>query len=131
MKTRKWHNPSKQRGLSFIGLLFILGLIACLVLLAAKITPTVIEYSAIKKAIVSAKLAGSSVREIQTSFDKQADVNYIDSIKSSDLSIEKTQEGFEVSFAYEKKIPLIGPASLLLEYQGTTAKDSKPAKKID
>jgi hypothetical protein len=131
MKTKTWKNPSKQRGLSFVGLLFVLSLIAVLVLLAAKIVPTVLEFNTIKKAIVTAKLAGNSVREIQTSFGKQADVGYIESVKPSDLMIEKTPEGFEVSFAYEKKIPLVGPASLLLEYQGTTAKAGTPAKKIE
>ncbi|MGV7209722.1 hypothetical protein ACLB1G_17905 [Oxalobacteraceae bacterium A2-2] len=29
----------------------------------------------------------------------------------------------EVSFAYKKKIPLAGPASLLLEYSGSTAQE--------
>ncbi len=32
----------------------------------------------------------------------------------------KTADGFEISFAYQKKIPLIGPASLALDYQGST-----------
>jgi hypothetical protein len=131
MKTKASKNLNKQRGLSFVGLLFVLGFIAALVLLAAKITPTVIEYNSIKKAIVTAKLAGNSVREIQVSYGKQAEVGYIESVKPNDLMIEKTPEGFEVSFAYEKKIPLFGPASLLLEYQGTTAKAGKPAKKIE
>jgi hypothetical protein len=131
MKTQACRSLNKQRGLSFVGLLFVLGLIAVLVLLAAKITPTVIEYTTIKKAIVAAKTAGSTVREIQTSFGKQAEVGYIESVKPSDLIIEKTPEGFEVSFAYEKKIHLVGPASLLLEYQGTTAKSGKPEKKIE
>lgn len=131
MKTKASKNLKKQRGLSFVGLLFVLGFIAALVLLAAKITPTVIEYNSIKKAIVTAKLAGNSVREIQVSYGKQAEVGYIESVKPNDLMIEKTPEGFEVSFAYEKKIPLFGPASLLLEYQGTTAKAGKPAKKIE
>jgi hypothetical protein len=131
MKTKASKNLNKQHGLSFVGLLFVLGFIAALVLLAAKITPTVIEYNSIKKAIVTAKLAGNSVREIQVSYGKQAEVGYIESVKPNDLMIEKTPEGFEVSFAYEKKIPLFGPASLLLEYQGTTAKAGKPAKKIE
>ena len=131
MKTKASRNLNKQHGLSFVGLLFVLGFIAALVLLAAKITPTVIEYNSIKKAIVTAKLAGNSVREIQISYGKQAEVGYIESVKPNDLMIEKTPEGFEVSFAYEKKIPLFGPASLLLEYQGTTAKAGKPAKKIE
>jgi hypothetical protein len=29
----------------------------------------------------------------------------------------------EVSFAYQKKIPLVGPASLLIDYEGSTARN--------
>jgi hypothetical protein len=55
--------------------------------------------------------------------------SYISSINSRDLIIEKIDGQTEISFAYEKKIPLVGPASLLLEYEGTTAKGgAKPAK---
>jgi len=119
----------KQRGLSIIGFLFVLAFVALAAVLALKIAPTVSEFMSVKRAIVAAKAAGTSVAEIRSSFDKQADVAYIDSIKGSDLNIEKTNNGFEVSFAYEKKIPLIGPASLVLDYEGSTAptKLGKPA----
>ncbi len=129
MKLMKTVQMGKQRGMSLVGLMFVLGILAMVVLLAAKITPTVVEFSSIKKAIVAAKLAGGSVKEIQTSFDKQADVGYIDSVHGRDLIIEKSETGFEVSFAYTKKIPLFGPASLLLEYEGTTAKSTDRQKK--
>ena len=115
-----------QNGMSLVGLIFMLSIIALLALLAAKVTPTFIEYMAVKRAIVTAKASGNSVREIQASFDKQADVSYISSIKGGDLVIDKTDAGYDVSFYYAKKIPLAGPASLLLEYEGSTAK-AKPS----
>jgi hypothetical protein len=86
------------------------------------VTPTVAEYFSIKKAIATAKASGSTVREIQSAFDKQVNVDYIDSISSKDLEITKNGEDIEVSFAYQKKIPLVGPTSLLIDYAGSTAK---------
>ncbi len=120
-----------QRGMSIVGLIFLLGVIAVLALLAAKITPTFMEFLAIKRAIITAKASGNTVREIQTSFDKQANVGYISSIQGSDLTIEKEDTGYEVSFYYTKKIPLVGPASLLLEYEGTTAKFNSKVRKLE
>ncbi|MFA9275287.1 MAG: DUF4845 domain-containing protein [Candidatus Aquirickettsiella gammari] len=118
------------RGMSLVGLIFVLGILAVLVLLASKIAPTTIEYMSIKNAIQSAKLTGgSSAKDIQQSFNKQADVGYITSISGRDLVIEKSETGLEISFFYTKKIPLFGPASLLLEYQGTTAKTPAVQKK--
>jgi type II secretory pathway pseudopilin PulG len=114
---------SRHSGMTLIGLIFVLAIVGLIAVLAMKITPTVVEYQSIKKAIVTAKAASTNPSEIRASFDKQADVGYIDSIKGKDLEISKNGDDVEVSFSYEKKIPLVGPASLLLEYEGTTATD--------
>ncbi len=112
----------RQRGVSLLGLIFILIIVALIAMLAMKVVPMVIEYRAITKAIVDAKQSGTTVREIQQSFDKRADAGYIDAIKGSDLEIVKVENEIEVSFSYEKKIPLFGPASLVFDFSGTTAK---------
>lgn len=114
----------KQQGLTLVGLIFVLAIFAVIAVLGMKIVPTAIEYSAIRKAIVSAKAVGTTVSEIQAAFDRQADVGYIDAITGKDLDIAKVDGEMVVNFAYQKKIPLFGPASLLLEYSGTTAKVS-------
>ena len=122
----------RQAGISLVGLIVVLALLGCIGVLAMKIVPTYTEYRAIQNAIVSAKQAGgASVAEIQKSFDASATVNYISSISGRDLIIGKENGEMEVSFAYEKKIPLVGPASLLLEYAGTTAKNGVVAAKAD
>ncbi|GGX19976.1 DUF4845 domain-containing protein [Undibacterium macrobrachii] len=130
MRTYQQLARPKSRGMSLVGLIFVLGILAVLVVLASKIAPTVIEYMSIKKAITSVKLLNSnSASEIQSAFNKQADVGYITSITGRDLIIEKSETGLEIGFFYTKKIPLVGPASLLLEYQGSTAKNPQAQKK--
>jgi hypothetical protein len=113
----------REQGLSLIGLIFLLAILGMAAVLGAKVTPTVIEFVGIKKAIVVAKANGTTPSEIKLSFEKQADVGYLESVKPRDLVITKSDDGYDVSFSYQKKIPLFGPASLLLEYQGTTAKN--------
>ena len=123
--------PGPQRGLTLIGLLFMLAILGMFIVLGFKVVPTVLEYRAITNAIKTVKTAGS-VREIQQAFDRNATATYIDSIKGTDLIITKEEEGMEVSFSYQKKIPLFGPASLVLDYAGTTAKSGIPAlPKVD
>ncbi|WP_343729938.1 DUF4845 domain-containing protein [Duganella sp.] len=119
----------RQQGISLVGLVLVLALLGMLLVLGLKIVPTYTEYRAIQNAIVTAKAAGGSVADIQKSFDASATASYISSINGRDLIIEKVNNETEISFAYEKKIPLVGPASLLLEYEGSTAKGgAKPAK---
>lgn len=117
----KLRSNIRQRGVSLTGLIFILAIVAVFAVLGLKVVPTVSEYLSIKKAIASAKAAGTTPMEVRNSFDKQADVGYIDSISSKDLEIVKNGEGLDVSFAYQKKISLVGPVSLLIDYEGSTA----------
>ncbi|MYM74198.1 DUF4845 domain-containing protein [Duganella sp. FT109W] len=119
----------RQQGISLVGLIVVLAALGFVLMLGLKIVPTYMEYRAIKNAIVTAKATGGGVIEIQKSFDASATAGYISSISSRDLIIEKNNGETDISFAYEKKIPLVGPASLLLEYEGTTAKSgATPAK---
>jgi hypothetical protein len=113
-----------QAGLSLIGFIFVIALLALVAVLGLKVVPTAVEYSAVKKAVAMAKNAGSTPTEIRQSFDKQASAGYIDSVSGGDLDIVKTAEGYQVGVAYEKRIPLIGPASLVIDY---VAGDPVPA----
>jgi hypothetical protein len=121
----------RQNGISLVGLILVLAALGFIGVLGLKIVPTYTEYRAIQNAIVTAKATGGSVIEIQKSFDASATTGYISSITSRDLIIGKENGEMEISFAYEKKIPLVGPASLLLEYQGTTSKTAAAPAKTD
>ncbi|GAA4019032.1 DUF4845 domain-containing protein [Actimicrobium antarcticum] len=112
----------RQQGITLVGLIFVLGLVGMVGVLALQIVPTAIEFMSIKKAIFAAKAGGNTPAEIKASFDRQATTGYIDSVSSKDLVLVKDGDTFEVSVAYQKKIPLVGPATLLLDYAATTAK---------
>lgn len=120
--TRISGSTRKQQGITLFGLIVILAILGCIGVLIAKVTPTTIEYFSIKKAIASARTAGTTVQEIQNAFNRQAEVGYIDAISGKDLEITKNGDDIQISFAYQKKIPLVGPVSLLIDYAGSTAK---------
>nr|MDP2191959.1 DUF4845 domain-containing protein [Rhodoferax sp.] len=108
---------SRQRGLSFLGLLVIGGLLAVTGLIAAQIVPTAIEYQAVLKAVNKAR-EGNSVAEVRSIFDKAAAVDDISSITGKDLDVTKEGDKVVVSFAYQREIHLTGPAYLTLKYTG-------------
>ena len=111
----------RQRGISLTSLVLLLAVLGTAGVLALRVFPTVTEYMSIKKAIVNASSAGSTPAEVRASFDRQAQAGYVDSISGKDLEIIPNGSALDVSFSYQKIIPLVGPASLLLEYQGSTA----------
>jgi hypothetical protein len=111
----------RQNGLSLVGFIFVIAIIAMIAILGLRVVPTVIEYAAIKKAMQNAKNAGSTPAEIMASFDKQRDVAYIQSVTGKDLEIVRNPTGMDLSVAYEKRIGLFGPVSLVIDYFATTA----------
>lgn len=109
---------SGQRGISFLGLLFVGGILAVTGVVAAQVLPTLIEYQAITKAAKKAR-DGSSVAEVRALFDKAAQIDDIKSISGKDLEIVKDGDKMIVSYAYNKEIHMFGPAYLLLKYSGS------------
>ncbi len=108
---------SGQRGISFIGLLFVVGVLASVGILAAQAFPTVVEYQAALKAAQKAS-AGNSVAEVRQIFDRAATIDNINSVSGRDLDVSKDGDKVVVKFAYNKEIHMFGPAFLLLKYVG-------------
>jgi Domain of unknown function (DUF4845) len=103
--------------------LMVLGVIAgFLIMVGLKVFPTVNELLTIRRLVDKAAAAGGSVTEIQSTFDRGAQIDTVSSIQGRDLVISREGDKTVVSFAYEKKIELFGPASLLLEYKGSSKK---------
>ena len=107
----------QQRGISFIGLLFVGGVLACAGVLAAQVLPTLIEFQAITKAASKAK-EGNTVAEVKSIFDKAAAIDDIKSISGKDLEVSKEGDKTVVAFAYTREVHMAGPAYLLLKYNG-------------
>ncbi len=110
-------SKSKQRGISFIGLLFVGGVLAMAGVIAAQVFPTVVELMAIQKAVQRAS-AGQSVVEVRSIFDKATEIDSISSITGKVLDVSKQGDKVVVAFAYQREIHLVGPAFLTLKYTG-------------
>ena len=114
-------SETSQRGFSLIGFLCTLIVLGTAGLLLLRAGPSVLEYWAVEKAIVASSAVASSPADVRAAFDKLASAGFIDAIEGKDLQIEGHGKEMQVSFAYQKKIALVGPASLLIDYKGSTA----------
>ena len=106
-----------QRGISFIGILFVGAIVAFSFVLGAQVVPTLIEFQAITKAATKAT-AGNTVPEVRAIFDKAGQIDDIHSISGKDLDVTKEGDKTVVAFAYTREIHMAGPAYLLLKYSG-------------
>lgn len=115
--------PAGQRGLGLIGLLFGAAFLAMVALVGMQVVPTVTEYLAVKRAANRALDGADSAAQIQSAFDRYAAIDDIKAISGKDLLIERDPKTgrWVAEFQYSRKIELFGPASLLLDYRGSTA----------
>lgn len=109
-----------QQGISLSGLIFVVAVIGVLVVFGMRVIPSYTEYKAIKNSIAVAKATGGTVADMRTAFDKNADVSYVTTIAGRDLVFSKDSGQTEISFAYEKRLPIAGNVSLVIDYAGTT-----------
>ena len=109
----------KQRGITFLGMLVVGGVLVSSGIVGMQVFPTYMEFLAVKKAAQKAA-SGTTVPEVRSIFDKAAQVESITSLTGKDLEVSKQDEKVVVSFAYEREIHLFGPAFLLMKYQGSS-----------
>jgi hypothetical protein len=114
------YRRSSQRGLSFIGLVFVAVVLAATGVVIAQVVPTAIEYQAILKATRKSATDGSTPPEVRNVFDRAAAIDNISSISGKDLIVAKEGDKLVASFSYQREIHLAGPAFLTLKYTGSS-----------
>lgn len=117
-----------QRGVSLSGLLFWGILLALLAVFGMRVIPSTIDYYRTLKAcksIVASLPPTATYSDVRKAYVKYQTIDNLD-LKAEELEIEKNKAGeMVISFGYDKKMPLFGPVSLLIEYRGSTSNASK------
>jgi predicted transcriptional regulator len=111
----KVKHKSKQRGITFVGLLFVGGVLAVTGVVVAQVIPTLVELQAIHKAVNKSR-EGNSVQEVRMIFEKAAQIDDIKAITAKDLEITKNGDKVVIHVEYEREIHLAGPAWLTMKY---------------
>ena len=117
MQAQRTTSRARQRGLSFIGVIFIGLLAVAAFAIGGQSVPIFIEYQAIKKAATKAARESSTVPEVRAAFDRAAAIDTINYISGKDLEVTKRGDKVVVSFKYSREIDLAGPAYLVYRFQ--------------
>lgn len=111
-----------QRGIGLVGLLVVAALLVLTAIVGMQVAPTATEYFAIKRAVKRSVEGAETVGEVRAAFDRFAAIDDIKSVTGKDLEIERDRGGrFVAGFRYARRIELFGPASLMLDYHGSSA----------
>lgn len=114
-----------QKGMTFLGFVFIAIIAISLLLAGVKVVPAYIEFSSVKKVIngIGSKSNFDSMtnQEIIESFNKSASTNYITVVNGRDLNISKDASGKKiVAIEYEVVEPLAFNLSALMDFKAST-----------
>jgi hypothetical protein len=109
-----------QRGVTFVGMVFIAGLIVFAAIIGLKLIPAYIEYATVvnhlREIARSPDARGASSKEIQTMFKKRAQIDAIDVVKGDDIEVEKEGEQVVLRANYSTKIKLFGNLNACIDF---------------
>lgn len=109
----------RQRGMTVIGMLLVIIVIAFVALIAMKVVPMYVQYYSIKSTIESIRkepqVAQMSAQEIQSAIQKRFDIGYVDNITARDLKIRNDRNGRVLDLVYQDERALFYGLSVVLK----------------
>lgn len=112
---------SRQRGITFLGWIFLLVPLALCIYAGVRLTPVYLNYMAVEKVIdqTAKEFSTRTINpaEIRVALDKRFDVEGIDVPSAEDIKIERQGEGWVMIADYETEAPMIANVSLLVKFQ--------------
>ena len=111
---------NRQKGMTGIGWLTVLGLIAFFTLLALKMVPSYLEYykvaSSLEKLTKETGLAEVTPIEIRKALSRQFDIGYVNVITPGDVKVKPSGSFYQVTAKYDDRVHLFANVDVVMSY---------------
>ena len=111
---KKWHH---QKGMTAIGWMLVLGLIAFFTLITLRMVPLYMEYGKVASTLESLKdqpnIAQHTKSEIVKIVSKRFDVNDVKNVDPKLIKISKDRGKMKVGISYERREHLVGNVDIV------------------
>ncbi len=115
----------QQRGITFTNFLLAAILLIFLAILGMRVVPAYVENRTIQHILDTIAhdpdLQDAQPSDLRNSWDKRAMINNITVVNAQDLQVQKVNGNWVLGVSYNVKISLVGNASLLLEFNNSSA----------
>ncbi len=115
----------RQRGVTFVGMIFIAALIILGAIVALKLVPAYIEYATVVqhlREIARSPEARGSPREIQMLFSKRAQIDNIRVVTADDIEVTREGDSVVLTASYQTKVKLFGNLSACIDFEASSSK---------
>jgi hypothetical protein len=112
----------RQRGVTFLGWLFLLTPLALVGYAAVRLAPVYLNYMKVVRALnlVASDAAGNTdPKSIRTTIDKHFEIDMVDYPTSKDIKVTKSGNGWDVEASYDDEAPLFANISLHVVFDKT------------
>ncbi len=117
---------NRQRGMGVFGIVLIIAALLITLIFAMKIVPTYLHNMQIEHILTAIvndpEMRNASVKDIRISYSKRATMDSITDVTQEDIEVNKEGGGLTLSATYTVKIPLVGNASLVLDFNPRSSK---------
>ena len=120
MRSRHW-----QSGLTIIGFLFVAAVVVTIAMIGFRVAPSYIEYFSVEKTLrqtLQNAPEGVTLGQFRRDFDLKASADYVESVRGSDVDLKREGTALVATADWTTTLPLIGNASLLLEFHASATK---------
>lgn len=118
-------STTRQRGVGLTNLLTWAFLLVFIAIGIMKVIPVYVQDRTIQHALDqiahNPDMQEAQVRDIQDAFFKQATMDAITVVSEKDIVVDKRSTGLVLSVNYQVKVPLMGNASLLFDFNTSSA----------
>lgn len=112
--------PVRQRGMTTIGIVLVLAMAAFFVLIGLKLYPIYYDSFKVAAALDSLKtdpsLATKTSTEVVDRLMKRLSIDNVDHVEKSDVSVEKSGKGMNVSVEYEARKNIVGNVDVVVSF---------------
>ncbi len=113
----RWHH---QKGMTAIGWLLVLGLIAFFTLITLRLIPGYLEFAKVSSVLESLQNEPGITRKTKTEIyrliGKRFDVNDIFQVEPKQVKIAKDKDGLKISVNYERREHVIGNVDVVATF---------------
>lgn len=110
----------KQHGMSFVGVVLLLALVASFALLSLKLLPVYLESFKIQTALeglqADAEIVAKGKEEVLKALERRFDVDDVEHVNSSNVEIRPRPGGMLVRVVYEVRGELVGNLDFVAKF---------------
>lgn len=115
-----------QQGLTIVGFLLVAAVVVIFAMVGFRVVPSYVEYYAVKRSLEDTMRGGAvdpnNPLPFRKELERRLQTSYVENVKAADAILTRNGTQIVAELAWERRLPMFGNASILLEFETTAAR---------